>query len=1294
MSEIKKTPGQKDVDISLKDIQNGEVTINVETSKKSKKTSSNSGGSSSINAQVKTEHKQQKAQKKQDEQKQENEEQNQENQEQEKEQEQGKKQENKKNENPENEQEKANEMFKDQDQKDGKGGEKGKDKGKGDGLDKAKDSGAGEGGAKPNLGKQVEAGSGKLPTGQGGGMKLPGGQGGAGNLAKNLGQGLKNGASKAGGAAKNAAKDAAKKAAKAAAEAIKKALKKAAAAAAKFILTNPIALIVVACIIGGLLIYGIWKGNAAADDIQATVDTVNSMKTAISNGQLQGEVDQVNNALELNSDYGSYLGFTMDQIDYVYKQATNMDGVSEDSTRAATIKAYKDVYGRNDDTNDGMARLTEDKALYKHVLLTEKYGFNRIKWVNYNHNQEGAKDIKESDLKKDKTYGIMYPKDDKTKAEDFMKLASPYLLTNYIPQSFLIAESNSGESSVFSTGIKSNEEILGQFGLSSSIGGVKENSYIYQFLKYGLADITISQYNIKHYDLNTYYLDYIATEHQDKYNVTETKTYTVEYDIFGNKTSEKQTGSSVTYYGNTSVIDGNQKHVNTRKPNDDGDAEGDGDVMDEDFVSDNTYTENLYYVTYAKVFDTVKTNNYTYTKYNNNGPTTRTGANSESTIKSDYNETDNEKYKRENVNATTLEGVREVADKVEENGNTYGQTGETVISRGLGNARTATYTVKQNYTITGKTYTTKIGDRFDTEREWYDEVTSGDTTSKSFNVSEVTDFNKSEDPYKDQETEDFLNRFNFDISLGKEVISEDTFKASNDYAYYESLAEEKKLNVSDVFDSNPGVYQNYISPGAAQSQYIGRGRDNVYIKTAYDLVLEKYMDQIATDNKLKLVYGSSLGYEVSDGNTSGSAGYGTAYGLMLQLLHEFEGGGTKYQNSEGVDCYKVMNVVGNMTVGYGVDITVNPSWKTQLEQQMGSSITFGTLVPCEYVDAIEENFINKKLESIDATLSSNNIELAEYQKHALLIRMYNTGNIVNFPSNYKSYYKEDVDNKYEEVYEKYSKDAGNVGAITSCADLSSKLYQNYLSTPVTSKGQVLQGLVTRRREEYYLFSLGYYTHNNLHAFYTKGLSFNGINLINGDGSVALDGCVELQAALEDQVFSGKLHTKSPEIGRGWGHSLQPNGAKNTDDHHNLSDNYKQFFATSLYYQCPWWSRGRANIYLNSVNPDVFKGCFIRDGLGDGKNLAKGIADAYGVPFYTDLKQLTANCVISWGAGQEYGHTAYVEAVANDYYIITHCGSGVSWAGVGIVPKNNYGLGSNYGLVGFVKMDDIVAKYNK
>jgi hypothetical protein len=308
--------------------------------------------------------------------------------------------------------------------------------------------------------------------------------------------------------------------------------------------------------------------------------------------------------------------------------------------------------------------------------------------------------------------------------------------------------------------------------------------------------------------------------------------------------------------------------------------------------------------------------------------------------------------------------------------------------------------------------------------------------------------------------------------------------------------------------------------------------------------------------------------------------------------------------------------------------------------------------------------------------------------------MYNTGNISKFPDSYKSYYNESVDDKYESTYEKYKDQPENVSAIISCADLSSALFNNYLSTPVTSNGQTLSGLVTRRKEEYYLFSLGYYTHNNLHAFYSEGLSFNGIQAVKSDGSIDLDACYQLQAAIEDSVFDGKFHSSAPGMTNPWGQKYKPNNRENTDDNGYLSDNFKSFFATSLYYQCPWWSRGRANIYLNSVDSSKFTGQFIRDGLGDGKNLAGGIAKAYGVTLYTDINQLTANCIISYGANSQYGHTAYVEAVGNDYYVISHCGSGVAWHGVSVVPKTVNGLGSGYAFVGFVKMDDIVSKYGK
>lgn len=1255
MAEINKEKGQKDIDLDIKDVGNDDA-ISIKSKLNNPTPSSNDASTKKINkpGPKKSTSRSQKSSSKNE---------SSDSVESEKADSSSSK---KSKESPEDEKKKAEEMFGKQDEKvqkkDAPNTKSKGESGKGvEGPQKTGNSGAN------NAAKQIDAGS-KVPKTTGAPKmqaKMPGGSGG-----NALSQGLKKGVSNAG----NAAKEGAKKAAQQAGKAIASAAKKLAAAAAKAIASNPYAWLVIAIVIVvlvvGILLYQLFNKDVAETDIDATVEYKEAMQNAINSGEIEGEVNQVNQAVALNDSYGSYLGYTTNQLDYLYNKATDTTGLDKESTRYALVTSYKTKYGLGETNTDGVLRVSDYKELYKHILNTEKYNFNEIEWLNYNHDQDGSRVLGTEEMIIDSSLGVRYPKDSSMTYQKFMDLASPYLLSNYVPLSFLVAESTRTQSDAFNNGLVSNQDTLKDLGIDSSSTYRNEDSLAYQILKYGLSDITISQYQLKHYTLNTYYLDYDATDYHEEFSVTERKTYTTVKNSKGEVVSSGST-STYTYNNDLATKQGTTTHKNTRW----NDSQQE-DVLKETVIESYPTYENVYYVTYAKAFDMEKTANYTHTKYNDNDVNSRTNANSESIIDSEYNEIIDKDNK-----ITQVSGIGSVSDlnkygTYNANPSTTSPTNEVKNNDG---STTTTYTVTTKYNVTGKKYTENVGTRYDIDRQWDDEVTSANSETKALHVDKVINFNKNEENDEDKST-----------------IDEGTFKASDDYKYYENLATNKELNVIDILDSNPKVYQNYISGGNSQSEYIGMGRTHLATKITYESTLKSYMDTLAEDNKLKLVWGSSLGYQVSsgDGSGNGSGGYGTAYSLMLQLLHEFEGGGTVYQNMEGVDCYKVLNVVGNMTVGHGIDITVNPQWKAQLEEKTGMSITFGSLVPCEFVDAIEEDFINRKLASIEATCTSSGIELKEYQKHALLIRMYNVGNIVGFPSAYKSYYNPDVDDRYESTYEKYADQPENVSAITSCADMGSALYNNFLNKPVTSNGQVLQGLVTRRKEEYYLFSLGYYTHNNLHAFYTEGLSFNGIQAVKSDGSIDVDACFQLQAALEDAVFDGNFHSPAPAINRPWGQRYSPNTKENTDDHGYLSDNYKQFFATSLYYQCPWWSRGRANIYLNSVNSNAFNGTFIRDGLGHGKNLAQGVANAYKVPFYTDLSQLTPNCIISYGAGAEYGHTAYVEAVGNDYYVISHCGSGVAWHGISIVPKTANGMGSGYGLVGFVKMDDIVAKYGK
>lgn len=1234
MAEINKDKNSKEIDIDINDISNGEDVIikskKVPSTKNVKTSSKNLNTFNSQNMNYKT--KENSSQKLDISSK--------------------------------NDQKKAEELFKDKDEKN----ETTKDdentiQKKGENK---KSSNGSKLTNKENVNAQINSSSGKIPKGNTP-SKIP--HNAIGKSGNPLGQGLKKGINGIG----NATKEGAKKAAQQAGKAVAAAAKKAAAAIAKVVVSNPYSLLIIAIVIVilvvGILLYQLFNKDAATKDIEATVKNVDNLSQAINSGEIEGNVDQVNEALELNKNYGSFLGYTNKQLEYLYEKSIDTTGVNKDSTRYSLINLYKEKYGSGSQADDGVLRVSDYRELYKHILNTEKYNFNEINWINYGHDQDESRTLSKDDMNIDKELGIQYPKDSAMTSQKFMDLASPYLMSNYVPLSFLIADVTKSQSAAFKTGLTSNQETLKELGITNESGYKNENSLAYQILKYGMSDITISQYQLKHYLLDTYYLDYDSTDFHEEFSVNEKKTYS--YTIYSNGLQSPTINTDTQYTYNNDLVtkQGETVHKNSRW-----NENNQEDVKMETVISEYPKYENIYYVTYAKCFDVEKNATYDYSKYNDSDVVNRTNADSESIVDSEYNETLNEDKKIVSVNINSSKdldsyGSRNLINK------TDSQPQRTVNKDG---SITVTYTENKVYSIVGENYTVNKGKRYDIDRQWDDEVTAGSSDSKSLTADKVTEFNKNSENDEDKST-----------------IDEATFQGSNDYKYYEELATNKKLNLVDILDSNPKVYQNYISSGSSQSEYIGLGREYVSTKTVYESIIKQYFDHIADGNKLKFVWGSSLGYSVASGESgSGEAGYGSAYNLMLQLLHEFEGGGTVYQNSAGEDCYKVLNVVGNMTVGYGIDITVNPQWKSQLEEQMGSSITFGTLVPCKYVDAIEKDFINRKLESIDAICNNNGIDLKEYQKHALLIRMYNTGNLEGFASAYKSFYKEDVDDRYETTYEKYKDQPENVSAITSCADLNSALFTNKLSKPVTSNGQTLSGLVTRRKEEYYLFSLGYYTHNKLHAFYTEGLSFNGIQAVKSDGSIDLDACYQLQAALEDSVFDGKFHSTAPGMNRPWGQKYSPNTKANTDDHGYLSDNYKAFFETSLYYQCPWWSRGRANIYLNSVDSTKFSGKFIRDGLGDGKNLAQGIANAYKVPFYTDLSQLTANCVISYGAGSQYGHTAYVEAVGNDYYVISHCGSGVAWHGVSIVPKTVNGLGSSYGFVGFVKMDDIVSKYGK
>ena len=163
---------------------------------------------------------------------------------------------------------------------------------------------------------------------------------------------------------------------------------------------------------------------------------------------------------------------------------------------------------------------------------------------------------------------------------------------------------------------------------------------------------------------------------------------------------------------------------------------------------------------------------------------------------------------------------------------------------------------------------------------------------------------------------------------------------------------------------------------------------------------------------------------------------------MIKMLQSWEGTGP----TSG-DNYLVYNDgYGYLTVGHGVTLKYNAE-RFNARGINVSSLSVNSQIKKSIVDSIEQEIVKEKRESVLSLLANHNITLEEHQIDALVIRIYNVGNINYFPRNYKAY--------------------GN----------SQDLYDNFMSKPVTSNGEYSLGLARRRQAEWKLFHEGIYTLN-------------------------------------------------------------------------------------------------------------------------------------------------------------------------------------------------------------------------
>lgn len=155
--------------------------------------------------------------------------------------------------------------------------------------------------------------------------------------------------------------------------------------------------------------------------------------------------------------------------------SANLENFEGDPNYQVTEKDKKKDYR--------IVNINDKLPIYKHILLTEKYNFNNIKWKQYGHGKNGTP----SPMKSDLTLGVRYPSDDKnTKLGKFVSLTLPYIQTWYIPLSMYsgILNSKGGNMNFGGSG-------SGTLGGDADYSGENNRQIVWNFLKSkGLSDIT------------------------------------------------------------------------------------------------------------------------------------------------------------------------------------------------------------------------------------------------------------------------------------------------------------------------------------------------------------------------------------------------------------------------------------------------------------------------------------------------------------------------------------------------------------------------------------------------------------------------------------------------------------------------------------------------------------------------------------------------------------------------------------------------------------------------------------
>lgn len=454
-------------------------------------------------------------------------------------------------------------------------------------------------------------------------------------------------------------------------------------------------------ILAALLMMGMIKESSSV--------VTSGVEDYISNANLDKD------AKSLYEDKASLIKVKLKDINAMYDKFIDEEkGGAETQTLMKYKIGTKDV--KEDNKEKRIVNVEDKLPLYKHILLTEKYNFNSVKWVKYSHTDTAGAKVK--DYKEDKERGLKYPDTTKNNAGDpkevkldkFIDLTLPYLQTWYIPLAM------------------SNASVLN--GTESDNN--RAPAFSYNIIKEAYSNIVANWYELKKHTTVTRYYTYDEVKKHDMVTV---EVIEREYEN-GAKNYSLRLGSSQTF-------EDSRTPKNTRTTS--GIAGGTVDPMKEEAVSQkDEYTSN-FYIKEADVFDAKILNQFNYQVYSDADAAKRRNADSMNESIAAYAKT----MSTEDINKKGENAMYGLT--VDSNGNISGANLDKASRFGDGipqndPTNTTKRTTAYSYSVTFKQYTDyENGLEHTVTRIWKDKLSQTDSKTSDYTIDDLIEYNQSDD---------------------------------------------------------------------------------------------------------------------------------------------------------------------------------------------------------------------------------------------------------------------------------------------------------------------------------------------------------------------------------------------------------------------------------------------------------------------------------------------------------------------------------------------------------------------